>query len=173
MRRPGLRRNANGPSGMRRHPPEGRWIVGGEKAGRHGDALSTTKKPPEIGRRWLNRSGTGVDDQPCRRRLVKRARLPAQRGEGTSAPVHGISKASDHGTGLYPFGDGRETPRWGCNSALRHATSSGVMNPRLEMPTRWARFVVGAIPRTTMAIFVTEIARATPFGNFHDRAVSV
>src|SRR6516165_12511542 len=55
-------------------------------------------------------------------------------------------------------------------SVVRHATSPGVINPVLEMPTRWARLMV-AVPRPTMAVFVTEIAVATPFGDFHDRAV--
>jgi hypothetical protein len=39
------------------------------------------------------------------------------------------------------------------------------------MPTRRARLVVAAIPITTLAAFVTEIAIATTFGNFHDCAV--
>ena len=48
----------------------------------------------------------------------------------------------------------------------------------LEMPTRWAPFVgamrrLAAIPITTMAVSVTEIAITTPFFNFDDRAVAL
>ena len=50
-----------------------------------------------------------------------------------------------------------------------HATSPAVINPRREMPPRWARVVGIAIPRTTMAVFVFEIAIAAPFGDSHDR----
>jgi hypothetical protein len=61
-------------------------------------------------------------------------------------------------------------------SLVWHAPSPSVINPRHEMPPGWARLVGrgqwSAIPViTTMAVFITKIAGATSFGNFHDCAV--